>query len=135
MMEQNTKKSPNYAGPERRMYKRIVKNFIANVRPKPMEGGDGTSWNMVTIKNLGAGGALFNYDRELDIDSLIEMKINFPMAPSPINCVGKIVRTEKKAANSIIAIAAMFTDIEDSFKETINKAAENFYAKRPGMID
>jgi hypothetical protein len=130
-------KPTTYKGPERRRYKRITRNFVANFKLRLLEGQEdhGAGWNMVTIKNLGAGGALFNYDREMEMDSVIDMKINFPLSPVPLTCAGKVIRIEKTGGSTLVRIAAVFVEIEDSVKETINSAAEKFYSKKPGAID
>ena len=87
------------------------------------------------MKNLGAGGALFNYDRKIDVDSLVNFKINFPAAQEPIDCIGRVIRVEKPSYSFVFNVAAVFTSISDKERNIINTAAEEFYAKKPGMID
>ncbi len=56
-------------GQERRIYKRIEKPYMARLRVKQYEGLEISSseWDMVALKDLSAGGALFNYNKNLGI--------------------------------------------------------------------
>ncbi len=58
-----------YNGPERREFKRREKLYMAGVRVKQYEGLEISSseWDMVALKDLSAGGALFNYNINLGI--------------------------------------------------------------------
>ena len=96
-----------YAGPERRQYKRIRKHFIANFKEKNL-----SAWDMVTMRNLGAGGALFNYDRKLRLNTLLDLKIIFPASRNPINCSGRIIRIEEPESLPVYGIAVSFEEIE-----------------------
>jgi hypothetical protein len=122
---------------EKRQYKRIKKTFIARFRLI----SDGTSisgsknWEMVTTQNLGADGVLFNYNKEMQIGSIIDMFINFPHIKTPINCTGRILRIDRGSLSPLVKVAANFIDISEDDKQEINKAAEEFYSKRLGCIE
>jgi len=122
---------------ERREFKRIKKLFIA--RFKILRTKDGVSepvrWNMVTIKNIGAKGALFNYSNELPLSSLLDLKINFPQSRTPITCKAEVLRVEKPQSSVIFNIAAVFVEVKEKEKELINSAAEMFYSKKEGEIE
>jgi hypothetical protein len=127
----------SYGGPERRVYKRIRKHFIAKFQSRPRDAQERTSanWDMVTIYNLGAGGALFNYNRRLEIGSLLNLEVKFPQSETPIRGIVKIIRVEEPSKALILHIAATFIEIDKKQKETINKAAEGFYSRRPGLLE
>ena len=126
-----------YSGPERRVYKRIRKHFMAKFqfRLPGAEGRTSTNWEMVTIYNLGAGGALFNYDKRLEIGSLLNLEVKFPPSEKPIRSVVKILRIEEPSKASILHIATVFVEIDKGQKEIINEAAEGFYSRRPGLLE
>jgi len=126
-----------YSGAERRQYKRIRKHFIAKVKELSDDASvePDSIWNMVTIQNIGAGGALFNYVKELKLGSLVDMKINFPVLSNPIVCRGKILRIERPNQGNIFQIAAIFTEISDIEKNMIDNAAEDFFIRKPSQIE
>jgi len=125
-----------YPGGERRLYKRIAKPFMTKFRILKDEPSqeDSASWDMVVVKNLGAGGILFNYDKKMDMGSLLDLKINFPASEQPIKCTGKVIRIEDTPHPSVVRIAAVFTEISEEEKAMINNLAEGFYSNRPGRI-
>ena len=126
-----------FPGGERRLYKRIAKPFMARFRVlkdavSDMSSGD---WDMVVMKNLGAGGMLFNYDKEIDMGSVLDFKINFPAKDDPIECEGKVIRIEETPHPSIVRVATVFTKIREEEKTMINSLAEEFYSNKPGRIE
>jgi len=126
-----------YAGVERRKYKRIRRNFMARFQIQDGRGDDAWAedWNMVTMRNLGAGGALFNYNRKLKTDSLLHLKINFPMTREPIDCVGKVTRVEDTMRSIIFRVAVAFMEVSDRQKRVLNESAEELYSRKPEQIE
>ena len=120
-----------YEGSEKRKYKRIKQQFIVKMREKTV----GAEWDMLTTKNLSAGGVLLNYDRKPAVGSLVEMEINFPIIDEPVDCTGRVNRIEQDADSPIIRFAAVFTEIEAKTKEVINVMAEKVYLRKPERID
>ncbi len=124
-----------YKGQERRKYKRIelakrknkkiVPPYIARFRVKQYEGQEMSSpdWDMVPV-NLSAGGMLFDYNKNLELDSLLDLKIDIPKYTPTINCVGKVIRIEELQLASKFRIEIKFTDIGEQEKELISKAIE-----------
>ncbi len=70
--------------------------------------------------------------RKIEEGLLLDMEINFPMSPAPINCVGKVIRVQGDPYSPIWGIATSFTDIDEQEREIINNAAEGFYSKNSG---
>ncbi len=109
-------------GPEKRKYIRIEKPFMARFRTKQFEGVDAplTNWEAVTLKDISAGGTLFNYKKNLGFNSLLDLKIDVSTSTSSINCVGKIIRIEEPKPDSVFRIATEFKEIDEQEKEKLN---------------
>lgn len=135
MVEENAhgNKSSEHKPQGKRRYGRIKRHFVVRLRIRPgqTQAESLTSWNIVTVRDLSAGGILFNYDKEIEIGTLIDLKINFPLLITPIDCVAKVVRIEKPSLRAIVHIAAVFVDIGKKEKELVEKAAEEFYLRKP----
>ncbi|MCP4269301.1 MAG: PilZ domain-containing protein, partial [Candidatus Brocadiaceae bacterium] len=104
-------------------------------RVKPCDGKEMSSleWNIVAVKNLSAGGLMFNYYKmNLGLSSLLEMKIDFIKSKSTISCLGRVVRIEDAHTNSMLRIATEFTEINDLDREIINTTVESIL-KREAM--
>jgi hypothetical protein len=118
-------------GQERRKYKRyenlpieepIKARFkIRSDEAQEMESDD---WNSVTLENISEGGTFFRYKEDLGIDTLLDLKIDVSESMPTINCVGKIIRSDKLQHISVFCIAIKFIDIGEQDKELINKAIE-----------
>ncbi len=113
-------------GIEKRKYKRIEKPFMAGLRVRQYEGHEtvSTKWHKVAVKDLSAGGMLFDYNKNLELDSLLDFKIDISKYTPTINCVGKIIRIDKPIPISIFGIAIEFTEIEEHEKKIINTTIE-----------
>ena len=111
---------------ERRKYKRIDRPFVVKFRIKPdevIEKGP-SDWDIVAVGDLGSGGVLFNYNKNLGIGVLIDLKIGFSVTKPPINCIGKIIRIEELPSLSMFRVATKFTEIGEQEKELIDKTIE-----------
>jgi len=131
-------KKTGYEGPDRRQWKRIKKQFVAKVRDGALKetwDRDSSGWDIVTTRDLGAGGIFFNYNRNIEKGLLLDMEINFPMSSTPINCAGEVIRVQKDLHSPIWGVATSFTKISEQEKRTINNAAEGFYSKKAGQIE
>ncbi len=113
-------------GQERRIYKRIEKPYMARLRVKQYEGLGISSaeWDMVALKDLSAGGVLFNYNKNLGIGTLLDLKIDVSTATPTIKCAGKVTRIELSQPHFILRIATEFTEIAEKEKEMINTTLE-----------
>ncbi len=115
-----------YNNQKRRKYKRIEKPYMARLRVKQYEGIEISSseWDIVALKDLSAGGALFNYNKYLGIGSLLDLKIDVSTTTPTIKCAGKVTRIEQSQPHSILRIATEFTGIDEQEKEIINTTVE-----------
>ncbi len=111
-----------YNGQEKREYKRREKPYRAGLRVKQHEGHEKRSagWDSVFLLNLSAGGALFFYNKDLEIGTFLDLKIDAPKAMLNINCVGKVTRIEQFLSTSMFCTAINFIGIgEQQEEETI----------------
>ncbi len=113
-------------GKERRKYERREKPVMVRFRTIPLVAKKmvSTDWDMVPVKNLSAGGMLFDYNKNLELDSLLDFKIDISKYTPTINCVGKVIRIEELQLASKFRIEIKFTDIGEQEKELISKAIE-----------
>ncbi len=107
---------------EKRKHKRIEQPYMARLRIKQYEGLEISSaeWDVVALKDLSAGGALFYYSEYLGLGSPLHLKIDVSTAMPTIKCAGKVTRIEQSQPHSIIRIAIEFTEISEQEKELIN---------------
>ncbi len=117
-----------YKHREKRKYKRKEKPYMARLRIKQYEGLESSSaeWDVVALKDLSAGGALFYYSKYLGLGSLLHLKIDVSTATPTVKCAGKVTRIEYAQPHSILCIATEFTEIDEQEKEMINTTVEKF---------
>ncbi len=111
---------------ERRKFKRVEKPYITRFRVKPDEVHDmvPTYWDMVAVNDLCAGGVFFNASRNLEIGTILDLRISFSTSTPPVKCVGKVARVKKHLNTFIYGIVTEFTETNERIKEIINKTAE-----------
>ncbi len=81
-----------------------------------------TNWDTVVLKDISAGGILFNYyNNNFELDSLLDIKIDVPKNAPTINCVGKVIRNYKPQSSSMYDIAIRFINIGRQDKELLLK--------------
>ncbi len=114
-----------------RKYTRIEKPFSSRFRVKQYVDWETPSpdWDTVALKNLSAGGMLFNCNKNLDVDSLLDLEIDMSESTPSINCAGKIIRIKESELDSIFDIAIKFTEIDKQEREMINITAEQTLRK------
>ena len=124
-------------GHDRRKDKRREKLYMAEVRVKRHEGHEtgSTGWDSATLHNLSVGGTFFIYRKDLEIGTLLDLKIDGTETRRTINCVGKVTRTEQFQSTSMFCTAIKFINIKKKDKETINtNVAENLeHANKTAM--
>ncbi len=107
---------------EKRRFKRIEKPYMTRFRIKPAG-----AWDMVAVNDLGAGGVFFNSSNNLEVGTILDLKIGFSTYTPPIKCDGVVIRVTKQPNTSIFGIATAFSKIDEHVKEMINKVAEVNY--------
>ncbi len=120
-----------YTGQEKRKYKRIKryerseKPYMARfkIRSDKAQEMEAYDWNSVSLMNISAGGAAFFYNKDLEIDTLLDLKIDVSESTPTINCVGKIIRIDTHQSTSMLfGIAIKFTEIGEQAKAMIECA-------------
>ena len=114
-----------------RQNKRIEKPFSSRFRIKQYEDQESPfpDWNTVTLKNLSAGGMLFNCNKKLKVDSLLDLKIDLSENTPSVNSVGKIIRIKESELDSMFDIAIEFTGIGKQEREMINLTTQQPLSK------
>lgn len=124
----------NYAGRERRVYKRMRHQFMTRFRIYPQKGSkESHKWDIATIRNLSAGGLSFNYDKNLGAGTLVEFKIILPFIIEPTHCLGMVCRSEpsdKSSGNKHYEIATYFIELDDEKKEAITMHIERHQSQK-----
>ena len=121
----------------KKKYKVIVAPYIARFRNKQWDSRNRPSldWNIVAVKNLSAGGIMLDYyKKNLNIGSILELKIEFIESKPTISCIGRVVRIEDTHTNSMFRIATEFAEINDLDREIINTTVETILRKETRSI-
>jgi len=120
------KRIPRYEGLEKRKYTRIEKPFMVRFRINQYEGHKmiHSNWDIVTIKDLSAMGVCFQYNKNLGIGSLIDLKLDISYSMQTISCVGKVIRIRKTDGYPGFSIATEFAVIDKEEKAMIDKTAK-----------
>ncbi len=123
-------------GKEKRKYKRIKKSYMVRLRIKHHEGLKTSSagWDWVELKDLSAGGALFSYNKHLEIGTLLDLVIDVSAFTPAINCVGRVTRIEQSQPPSTLHFAVEFENIDEQEKELINKIAEEVIERKAKLL-
>lgn len=119
----------------KRKYKRIKHRFTARIRlyQKEVKPNESLKWDIVTIRDLSAGGVSFNYDKKIPLGTSLEFNIALPFIKEPAHCVAEVCRIDESQSNKIglkktriYWIAVRFIEIESDKKEAIIKFADYF---------
>ncbi len=123
-------------GKEKRKYKRIKKSYMVRLRIKHHEGLETSSarWDWVELKDLSAGGALFSYNKHLEIGTILDLIIDVSAFTPAINCVGRVTRIEQSQPPSTLHFAVEFENIDEQEKELINKIAEEVIEQKAKLL-
>ena len=108
---------------ERRKHQRVEKPIIIRFRVRPNNNQEMASseWDMVGVNDLSVGGLFFNSSNNIQDGTVLDLKIGFSAASSPVKCTGLVTRVKKQADTSIFGIAAAFMEIEEDEKDLINR--------------
>ncbi len=105
---------------ELRKHARIEKPYITRFRVKSNENMNYNDWDMVAIVNLSAGGIFFYGFENLEVGTILDLKIGISYTHPSIICVGKIIRTKKHLDTSISSFAIRFTEIDKHIAKETN---------------
>ncbi len=107
---------------ERRLHHRGKSRCMVKFQTKPVNSDEVFSdWDIAIGENVSAGGVLFNYDKPLNISSLLGMEIKLPPNGYGISTSGYVTRIDKCENSPRFRVAAAFADLEESEIEKIDK--------------
>ena len=112
------KKDKNFENENRRKYIRVSAHHL--LKYKLAEKKEEMSFG----RNISAGGVLFFAKEDLPAGAVVELKINFPQYPHPIEATAKIVRTKTLKGAEGFEVAAEFIHVDEDAKDFINKRIE-----------
>ena len=110
--------------PEQRKYVRIEKPYITRFRVKPYDDMVSKDLDTVTVFNLSAGGIFFYSSINLEVGTILDLKIGFSHIHPSVICVGRVIRAKRHPDASNIGYAIEFTEIDEQIKQMINKSLE-----------
>ena len=110
--------SSGLSSAERRRFKRTKKSFMARVR-FVASSTENSGWDMVMLRDLGAGGMTFSYDRKIPAGTLLDFRLHLPFAPEPIQGIGRVVRS---SGESFCQIAASFSRLSEEKQRQIERS-------------
>jgi len=90
-------------------------------------------WDMVTTNNLSANGIFFFTDRNLEVGTILELKIGFSLSHPSIICVGKVIRMRRHMDTSTIGFAIVFTEIDEQIKKQISNIVSGIVTHNPHL--
>ncbi len=117
---------------EKRKHRRIERSFMSWFRTVSFVfiRRCFSKWDIVTVRNLSAGGMLFTYDDDLTTGMRVNFKIIFPFSAHTIRCIGRVIRNKKPQKDSypkICFIATQFEKIKKRDRDLIDKIADKAY--------
>ncbi len=109
---------------ERRKHTRIEKQYIAKFLVQSNNEVICYNWNMVAVTNLSAGGIFFYAIENLEVNTILDLKIGLSYDHPSIICAGIIVRAKRHLDTSVIGFGIQFTEIDEHIVEVINSTIE-----------
>lgn len=114
---------------EKRKYKRIKRSFLSWFRTIKivLAKRRPSKWDIVSARDLSAGGMLFNYNNRIKMGTQVNFRIIFPFSAHIIRCIGRVIRNKRPRENSyskLFLVATEFEKIKQKDKELINRVAD-----------
>lgn len=106
----------------RRAHDRIKKHFSSSVR---YTGGERSgAWMLVFVKNISAGGMLFNVEQPAAVGAALELRIDMLSGREPISCLGRVVRCKPIEGYPLYEVAVQFDRIDEPDRRYLDRLAE-----------
>jgi len=110
---------------ERRKYPRVEKPYITRFQVKTNTDMVCKEWDTVAVINLSAGGIFLYVKKNLEVGTILNLKIGFSPSRPSIICVGRVIRMKGDPDTPAIGFAIEFTEINKQIREVINKIINN----------
>ena len=105
---------------DQRKHARVENSYVTRFRIKSKQDIIYNLWNIVTATNLSAGGTFFYAIGNLEVGTIIDLKICFyPVHPSII-CIGKVIRAKRHMDTSIVGFGIQFSEINKTILNLLN---------------
>tara|TARA_B100000315_G_C14142986_1_gene392159 strand:- start:82 stop:432 length:351 start_codon:yes stop_codon:yes gene_type:complete len=114
-----------YRVSERRKYPRIEKPYITRFQVKINADMICKEWDMVVVTNLSASGIFLYARKNLEVGTILNIKIGFSPSHPSIICVGRVIRMKRDPDTPAIGFAIEFTEINKQIRKVINNIIEN----------
>ena len=109
---------------ERRKYPRIEKPYITRFKVKINADMIFKEWENVAVINLSAGGIFLYVKKNLEVGTILNLKIGFSPSHPSIISVGRVIRMKRAPVTPKTAFAIEFTEINKQIREVINNIIE-----------
>ncbi len=109
----------------RRKYPRIEKPDIARFKVKINADMIFKEWEKVAVINLSAGGIFLYVKKNLEVGTILNLKIGFSPSHPSIISVGRVIRMKRAPDTPKTAFAIKFTEINKQIRKVINNIIEN----------
>ena len=108
---------------EQSKYVRIKEPYITRYKVIPNDNKITKDWDGVAVVNLSAGG-IFIYSRtNLEVGTIMDLRIGFSHSYPATICVGRVVRVNKHLGAFLFIIVITFTEIDERLKEILKGIA------------
>ena len=104
---------------ERRKYIRLSSHHLLKVKEIDK------NKDLTFIRNISAGGVLFYSKKDIEVNTMVELEINFPNYPNPIKATAKVLRTVSLTQVGGYEVAAEFISVDQDAREFINQKIES----------
>ena len=100
---------------ERRSFIRL--NIKANIRYRVVQSASESlkqnpeAEQLSVTKNVSAGGLVFAANKHIPVGSIVELKIELPMAKNAIECLGRVLRVDEIQVDQAYDVVAHFLDL------------------------
>jgi c-di-GMP-binding flagellar brake protein YcgR len=104
---------------DRRAFIRISVYHLAKYQPLGGSGA-GAVPILASLKDISAGGACLRTETLLPINSLLELKINFPAFEEPVSCKTKVMWVKKIGKRLRYEVGLQFMDLDQETRKRID---------------
>ena len=116
---------PEAERPSKRVYRRLndevkVRYRVFEIENELIKRKD-IAEELVTTKNISAGGLLFVAHDKLSVSSILELKIQLPNSQELIECLARVVRVEELVEQKEYDVAVCFLDLTGADRIRLDK--------------
>ncbi|MBD3245703.1 MAG: hypothetical protein GF333_01690 [Candidatus Omnitrophica bacterium] len=111
-------------GRDRRKYVRLRAHHLLKYKIlSPQE-------HLTFVRDISGGGLLFFSREDIPVGSVVELAVNFPASPLPIEGVAKVIRTRHLKKMGGYEIAVEFLELDEENRERIQRQIACVYEKK-----